>query len=367
MTDKSKTPGETAPGATVSQTPFVHSPFVRADKAYAPPPYPAPIDLYLDGNEGIAIAPELLKEIGALDVEIVRRYPKNRPLEQLLATRFDLPREQVLVTAGADDALERIIRATVSPGTEALMPVPTFEMIERYVLLAGGHVNPVLWLEGALPLDALLAKINVRTSLITIVSPNSPTGLTVSIDAIGAISAAAPDRLILVDLAYVEFADRDITADVLQLPNTVVTRTLSKAYGIAGARVGYALGSAEAIALMRAAGHPYAVSSISIALAMRRLESGQDEMTRWVARVRKERAELIDMLRSRGVSAGPSEGNFIFVTHPDAAGIRHGLALRGIGVRGFPGIHHLENSLRITLPGEPEAFKRLYDGLQNLT
>ncbi|NLN62754.1 MAG: histidinol-phosphate aminotransferase family protein [Myxococcales bacterium] len=362
----SQTPPKNSP-PNAAAAPFRHSPFVRAENAYATPPYPAPIDLHLDGNEGIAISQTLLQELGNLDVEAVRRYPKNQPLEQQLAARLGLSPAQVLVTAGADDALERAIRTAVRPGDEVLMPVPTFEMIERYVLLAGGRVVSVPWLDGPLPLNDLTRNINDATGLIVVVTPNSPTGLTASMDAITAIAEAAPDRMLLVDLAYIEFADRDITHEVLQLPNAVVTRTLSKAYGIAGARVGYALGSPEAIALLRAAGHPYAVSSLSLALATHRLQADDAPMQRWISKVRSERADLIALLRDRGISVTDSEGNFICVTHPQAADIRNGLALRGIGVRGFPHNPLLRDSLRVTLPGDDNDFARLYDAFQNLT
>jgi len=300
------------------------------------------------------------------DPRALRRYPDTGPLQALLARRAGIQPDQVLVTAGADDALERAIRAVLAPGRELVLPVPTFGMIERYARLAGAQVNGIPWLEGPLPVDALLEAVTERTAMIAVVTPNSPTGLAATAEELRRLSEAAPGALLLVDLAYVEFADEDLTAAALSLPNAMVTRTLSKAWGLAGLRVGWAAGPPEVLEWMRAAGHPYAVASTSLELAVQRLGTGGDEVDRFVRRVREERGQLVALLRRLGASAGPSWGNFVLGRFDDPGWVRDGLAGLGVAVRAFPGRPMLEDALRITTPGDRETFARLTAGLETV-
>jgi len=313
----------------------------------------APCDLWLAGNEGRppatldALVPA--KEFG--------RYPSSSALESRVAERFAVDPARALVTAGADDGLLRLALAFLAPGRELVLPTPTFEMIPRYAALAGGDVVEVPWEDGAAyPVDAVLAAITPRTSLIAVVSPNNPTGAVASPEDLRTLSEAAPDALLIVDQAYAEFADEDLTAPALALPNAVVLRTMSKAYGCAGLRVGFALGSAEVVETLRAAGNPYPVSAGSLVAAARRLE---DDVSPTVGRVRRERSALLATLEELGVSAAPSQGNFVFLRTPRAVQVRDLMAGLGIAIRAFPGVPGLSDALRITLPGDSAGYTRL--------
>ncbi|MDQ7087380.1 MAG: aminotransferase class I/II-fold pyridoxal phosphate-dependent enzyme [Acidobacteriota bacterium] len=145
--------------------------------------------------------------------------------------------EQVLVTAGADDAIERVVRAFAGGGRQVIVPQPTFTMIDRYVQRCGAKSVAVPWLEGPWPLDAVLSRIDERTAVIAVVSPNNPTGLTCAPEILARLSKAAPRAVLLVDLAYGEYAATDLSACARKLPNAVVCRTFSKARGLAGLRV----------------------------------------------------------------------------------------------------------------------------------
>ncbi|MGE5361669.1 MAG: pyridoxal phosphate-dependent aminotransferase, partial [Bacteroidales bacterium] len=234
--------------------------------AYQVPRHGAPIDLPLDGNEGPIAALDLSAVLGDAPT-LVNRYPSARRLQEQWAARLGIEPTRVRVTAGADEALDRIIRTFVGPGREMLATEPSFEMLPRYCALAGGRYVTVPWPSGPFPTAALLERISPRTSLVTVVTPNNPTGLVATIDDIRRLAAAAPHAVVLVDLAYVEFADVDPVREVLALPNAIVTRTLSKAWGLAGLRVGCAAGAADLIASLAAAGNPYPVSGLSLALA----------------------------------------------------------------------------------------------------
>ena len=342
------------------------SPLISGVTAYSPPPPPYPIDLRLDGNEGRPPPAGLLEEVIAAGPEILRTYPSARPLEAEIAESIDVDPSRVIVTAGGDDAIERAVRATMAPGRELILPVPTFEMIERYASLTGCDIRTVPWPDGAYPVDEVLAAVTGATSLVVAVTPNSPSGLVATREDLERLSRGAPSSLVLVDLAYIEFADDDVTSFALTLPNALVVRSLSKAWGLAGLRVGWAAGPAEVIGWLRAAGHPYAVSGPSLRIASARLRTGREEVARFAERIREERRLLSERLEALGASVLPSQANFVLARVGDAEAVRTGLARRGIAVRIFPGKPDLEGRLRITLPGDGEGFERLVRGLTEI-
>lgn len=358
------------------------APMVRSLRAYAPAvgaggDRPRVVDLKLDANEGPAPSSVLMDWLKPKSSELLRRYPSAAGFEAQIAGVLGLDAARVVVTAGGDDALERIARAVLAPGREAILTTPTFEMIGRYAMLAGADVVEVPWLEGPLDVEAIEGKIGPRTAAIFVVTPNNPTGQTVSAETIRRLAAAIPAGLLVVDLAYTEYADEDLSEVVASLPNAVGVRTFSKAWGLAGLRVGYAFGSEEVIGWLRAVGHPYAVSGPSLAIASAWFEAGRSRVEGAIRRVRIERRELAAHLRDLGAEPLESEANFVLVRVPERAGANadgmartpaaHGVADAllglGIGVRRFGVASTLASYLRITLPGEAGAFNRLCKGL----
>ena len=325
-----------------------------------------PVDLHLDGNEGPPPPGSLFERLASRSGDLLRRYPNPKDLEERLAARHGVLPDQVVVTAGGDDAIERACRVMLSPGRELLVPSPTFEMFGRFARLMGARVREVPWPEGPLPTEALIEAADDATTLVAVASPNNPTGAMASAEDLRRLSEAVPQALLIVDLAYAEFADEDLTAAALALPNAVVVRTLSKAWGLAGLRVGYALGATDLVGWMRAAGLPYAVSRPSLALASAWLAEGGDEVARFVERVRGERSRLTWVLGGLGARVAPSQANFVLARVRNARWVRDALAGLGIAVRAFPGSADLSDGLRITCPGEAAAFARLEAALQTV-
>jgi histidinol-phosphate aminotransferase len=264
-------------------SPFL-TPRLASWTAYKVPRHPAPIDLFLDGNEGLSPPPELLRWLADAPVDVVRRYPSAQHLEARLAALHGVDPARVMVAAGGDDAIDRLCRAVLCEGRTLVLPTPTFEMIARYARLVGAEVLEVPWGDGPYPAAQVARLVDARTGLVALVSPNNPTGQVASVEDLHTV--AATGALVLVDLAYVEFGDDALFRAALALPNAVVIRTLSKAWGLAGLRVGYAVGPAALLDGMRAAGAPYAVSGPSLHLAHRWLDAGQEAMAGFVAEVR---------------------------------------------------------------------------------
>jgi histidinol-phosphate aminotransferase len=353
------------PKGTVNIAPWAHG-----VSGYRPP-LRTGIDLPLDANEGPAPPPGLWEAVERATrehgSEILRRYPDARELESTLARRLGIDPARVLVTAGGDDALDRACRLTLFPGRDLVLPVPTFEMFHRYAAQAGATVAEVAWPSGAFPIESVLRAITPRTGAIAVVSPNNPTGAVATPADLRQVarSAAEVGALVIADLAYAEFADQDLTDTAIEFQNVIAVRTLSKAWGLAGLRVGYALGDETLISLLRAAGGPYAVSGPSIAIALAALAVGQQPMLAAVNRIRQERIALAAALRTLGIDALDSQANFVLARSPNAPAIRDRLLTQGISVRGYPSNPALQDCLRITCPADPESVARLLGAIRS--
>ena len=273
--------------------------------AYAVPRAPFPIDLRLDGNEGQAPDTALLDAFRQCSSASIRQYPSSLALERAIAARYRIAPEQVLITAGGDDAIQRICRAFLGPTRSIVLPVPTFEMIGRFARWEESEILPVPWESPRYPVNEVLKAVQADTTVIAMVSPNNPTGGWATVDDLREVAQAAPGALVMVDAAYAEFGDVDLTETALELPNTLVLRTFSKAYGLAGLRIGYVMGEARWVRALRAAGLPYPVSQPSIALALRALEGGEGRLD-YTDRVAAERPMLAERLRAAGWKVSPS-------------------------------------------------------------
>lgn len=301
-----------------------------------------------------------------MNPELLRRYPSAADLEAMIAHRLSVSSDRVLVTAGGDDALARACLAFVEPEREMILPVPTFEMLVRYCRIAGGKPVEIPWLDSEFPLAKFLDGIIDRTSVVAVVSPNNPTGSAVSATALEKIAAKATGALLLVDLAYAEFADENLMEIVLDTPHALAVRTFSKAWGLAGLRVGYAIGSADIIRCLRAAGNPYAVAGPSAAFVASQLQQSDERMREYISRVRQERETLRDFLVQRGVDALPSQANFVFARLDNAEFVWNELGRRQIAVRWFGDQPFLNDALRITCPGGESEFQLLVQALHEI-
>lgn len=340
------------------------SPRIAQLTVYQPRAKRGDITLKLDSNEGRAPA-GLVARLHEQRPELFSQYPRASRLEALLAERLGVEPARLLVTAGADDALDRICRAVLSPERNILLPSPTFEMLPRYATLAGAAVRTVPWLGGAYPTRAVIDAADESSAVIAVVSPNNPTGGVATPADLIALRREVPHALLVVDLAYGELADVDLTEAALALPDTVVVRTLSKAWGLAGLRVGYVAGPERIVGWLRRAGNPYAVASPSLALAEQQL-ADEAGMLEYVARVRDERARLFSVLLELGAQPLPSQGNFVLCEPPSAEGLVDRLAGRGIAVRTWPDDPLLSRFVRISCPGDEGDMVRLLTALSEV-
>ena len=339
-------------------------PWLR-EPPYRVPRHPAPTQLRLDGNEGLLPPEQILKSLKNLTANALKQYPDAHELESKLARHFNLPPESVLVTAGGDDALLRMCRAFLCPGRNLVVPSPTFEMIPRFTLWCGASTRLVSWVDSAYPIDEVLNAVDADTSVIAVVSPNNPTGSIASPNDLRRLSVEAPGSMIMLDAAYIEFADEDLTEVALSLPNALIFRTFSKARGLAGLRIGYVMGASQWISSLRAVGLPYPVSSASLLLAKSSIDN-QSSVDDFVSTVRKERKVIANQLANCGWEVPSSQGNFVFAHGLSSQWWRDALASLGIGIRIWPNDKTLANAIRITCPGNKKLLTQLTTAIQTV-
>lgn len=341
------------------------SPIVSEMRPYEVPAHPASIDLRLASNEGPLI-PEELRRFDDPDGELVRCYSTGRALQAEIAEQLGVEADQVLLTAGGDDALYRAMRVIAAPGREVVLPTPTYEMIERAIQLVGAKPRPVEWWRRGLPVGEMLEAVGPQTAAAVLVTPNNPTGSTASRAEIEQLLEGLGGRLLVVDQAYREFSDEDPTPELIRQPNVLLIRTLSKAFGLAGLRIGVAIGHASVVELMRTVGDPYPVAGPSLAIAYRAIRDTGQWQKRYLSQVREERQQLVGLLGELGQRPMPSEGNFVLSEFDNAAWVADGLAGLGVAVRGFPDRPRLASSLRITCPGSQQGWRKLEASLRTV-
>jgi histidinol-phosphate aminotransferase len=281
-------------------------------------PYQSPIvsraGLSLDLNESMAgCSPRVLARLRSLTAADVSLYPEREVGERLIANFLGLAPEQVLLTNGMDEALSLLFATYLAPGDELLFADPTFVM---YPMLGEALEAQVVRLRSgedlSLPVADFLARISPRTRVIAIANPNNPTGLATSRADLLKIAEAAPAAAVLIDEAYFEFGGDTLLPDLASHPNLFVGRTFSKAYGLAGLRLGVLTGTAEQIDYLRRPSLPFNVNSVVLACLEEAL-ADQMFVRDHVAEVKQGRGRLAKLFDELGLCFWPSQTNFVLV------------------------------------------------------
>ncbi len=300
------------------------------------------------------------------------RYPEPQPaaLVEALATLYGVRPNQLLVGRGSDEAIDLLVRAFCRAGRDAiLIQPPTFGM---YAVCArvqdAGVVEVPLAADFTLDVDAVLAALTPAVKLVFICTPNNPTGQPAPRAEVERLAQALASRaLLVVDEAYVEFADEGSVSDLIdRYDNLAVLRTLSKAWALAGARIGSLLANAGVIALLRRIMAPYPLPLPCVDAALMALSGwGQANARAHLAVVREQRALMQAALhRLPGVrEVLPSQANFLAVRFDDAGSIYQRLLGAGIVVRDVRRYSNLGDALRITI-GTPAENDRVLAVLQ---
>jgi histidinol-phosphate aminotransferase len=307
-------------------------------------------------------SPRVLEALRAAVSEDLRRYPDPQATElrQRAAEVYGLAAECILAGNGSDDLLTMLFRAFVDGPEQVAYPVPTYSLYDTLAQIQGTTPTHVPWGPGGgLPSQALL---DHGERLIFVCNPNAPTGTFTPLPAIEDLARRARG-LVVVDEAYVDFADGSALALLPTCPNVVVLRSFSKSFSLAGMRLGLAFAHAAVISELNKVKDSYNLDRLSLVAACAALEDC-DHMRANVQRVRASRDALIPALRELGFDVLPSHTNFVLAKTPtgDAAPLYEELKARGILVRYFAQ-PLLKDALRITV-GTPEENAALLDALR---
>lgn len=314
----------------------------------------------LASNENPLGVGQLVK--AALDQQLagITRYPDANGfyLKQALADKYDLAPAQFTLGNGSNDVLELIARSFVTPDHEVIFAQHAFVVYPLVTQAIGATGVAVPAKDWGHDLPAMLAAITERTRLIFIANPNNPTGTFLTAEALYEFLTQVPkDVLVVLDEAYFEYVDKELQAPSITwltaFSNLIITRTFSKAYGLAGLRVGYSMSHPDIADILNRVRQPFNCNSFALAAAQAAL-SDHDFLTASVALNNQQRAVLETFFSDQGIGYIPSKGNFITMElTQDPAAVYQALLHKGVIVRPVAG-YGLTQHLRVSIGTELE-------------
>jgi len=337
---------------------------VHEMREYHSPLSSATIDLRLDMNESTTgCSPRVLAKLNSMDARTLALYPRREPGEKLVAEFMGVAAEHILLTNGADEGIDLLCRAYLEPGSEIVVVTPTFAMYEVFAQTEDAKVVRVpAGPEFSFPIRGVLDAITPQTRIIVICNPNNPTGLSVARSSIMKVIEAAPDAAILLDEAYFDFYGQTMMDQIGKLPNLFIARTFSKAYGLAGLRLGVMAGDKEQISVLRRMVSPFNVNAFAMECLAEAL-ADREFVNTYVAQVRAGREWLQSELEQLHFKCWPSQANFVLCRLGNAKkAILEALRARGIALRDRP---DCEGCARITV-GKQHEMERLIAELKQV-
>ncbi len=323
-------------------------------------------DIWLNANENPwSPQPEQLQ---------LNRYPEPQPpvLVELFSALYEMNPEQLLVTRGSDEGIDLLIRACCRAGIDHIIDTPpTYGMYETSASIQGiKTINIPLLTDFSLNKTAIITAINSFTKIIFICSPNNPTANLFTMNEILELcKQSQANTLVVVDEAYLEFSSTPSMAKhIKQQPNLVVLRTLSKAYGLAGARCGVVLAHQQIIDVLKRIIAPYPIPTPIVDTVMQNLTKERcAQVQNQIKIIQQERQQLIEILKNSPaiLQVWPSETNFILFKVADAGLFMDHFAQHGMVLRDRSKLTHLHNCVRITV-GQPHENIRFKEILQNM-
>jgi histidinol-phosphate aminotransferase len=326
--------------------------------------------LSLDLNESMAgCSPRVLARLHSLSAADVSLYPQREVGERLVANFLGIAPEQVLLTNGMDEALSLLFTTYLGPGDELLFADPTFVM---YPMLGEALGAQVVRLQSGedltLPVADFLARISPRTRVIAIANPNNPTGLAASRADLLKIAESAPDAAVLIDEAYFEFSGAALTCrtmipDLARHPNLFVARTFSKAYGLAGLRLGVLTGTADQIDYLRRLSLPFNVNAVALSCLEEAL-ADRAFVSEHVVQIKRGRERLAQLFDELDLRFWPSQTNFVLVrVGAKAKAFVESMERRGVLVRDSSANPGCDGCVRITV-GTPRQMDEVLQAIR---
>jgi histidinol-phosphate aminotransferase len=324
----------------------------------------------LDKNERVTAFPEDFFEqlISDLTSDHLTAYPETEEIYERLAQLHNVPTDNIMLTAGSDMAIRHCFDLFVNSGGEVVVLDPTFAMVDIYCQLYGAEKQAIRY-DSQLKLDLgrLFEVIGTKTELIVIANPNSPTGTLISnADLTEVLNKAAKFQVpVLVDEAYYGFCKQTAVSMLEEHENLIVSRTFSKAFGLAGLRVGYLLAQTEISQLLYRFRPMYEINSIGVLAALKLLDQPSVSESYLLA-TEEGRRYLLKFVSERGLSFQDSQTNFVYIDFGDKKQeVMDEFSRSGILVRGGLPIEGFETFLRVSL-GPVEIMETLIGALRRV-
>jgi len=335
-------------------------------------PYPVPERsrrglVRLDMNENNYGCPRaVLRALRRIRAEDISLYPDYRPFIGRLAAKIGFRPEEIVLTAGADEAIRAVVETVLEAGDEVVFPVPGFPIYPLAVRLRQGNLVTVPYrADFSFPISEVLAAITPRTRVIVVVSPNNPTGSVISETDLERLLRALPEGVVLLDHTYHRFAGIDFSRQIRCHDNLVTLHSFSKIQGLAGLRLGYILAQADAIVAVSRVLPPFSVNSLALIAAEAALEA-DGEVAAAVTTIVAERERLRAELEKLGVPAGASRANFLLADFGAGCDkVQEMLASKKIAVKNLDREPGLAGKLRITI-GRPRENDILLEELARI-
>jgi len=310
-------------------------------------PYPLPDGFVQDLQEAVRAIP-------------LNRYPDREAtqLREVLAAHTGHAFEGTWAANGSNEVIQQLLLAYGGPGRAAVVFPPTYELFARLSWATHtGAVSVEVAEPWAIGPTQIAAAVVEQPDVVFVCSPNNPTGNTQAPGVVAELASALETALIVVDEAYIEFGGHSALGLVATHPNVVVVRTMSKAFALAGARLGYLLADPVVVEDLRRVRLPYHVSALTQAAGLTALQHSEDALAILDALREQRDRILVALSQTAGVTAYPSQSNFVlFRTERDASDVWRGLLDRGVLVRDFT--KTIPGCLRVNAgtPEETEAF-----------
>ena len=338
---------------------------VREISKYSPPTEGRRGMLRLDFNENTTgCSPKVVQALRKITAEEISAYPEYGKFTAKLAESLNIDENEILLTNGSDEAIKLAMDVFIEKGDEVVIPEPTFRLFEIYAQIAGAKIAKMNYNEDmSFPTDKILKKLDEKPKMLVLVNPNNPTGTGINGEDLLKIIVRAKNTIILLDEAYCEYSGKSAKEKIGQFPNLIILRTFSKAFGLAGLRIGYLISNPKIISAMKKAASPYSINAIAIKAAEAAIE---DEMfvEKYVNEIRVNREIVRKELGALNIDTFPSETNFIIAKFGKSSGtICKRLRAKGILVRDVGKYGLLEGCLRITI-GTMEQCKTFLEGLK---
>ena len=317
--------------------------------------------LRLDFNENtFAPSPRVMERLRALTPEALTVYPEREHAEMATARHFGLAPDQVFLANGVDEAIHLLCLAFLEEGDEAVVATPSFFMYDVSVgAMTGALVRVQSDASLEFPFERVLAAITPRTKLILLATPNNPTGQTVPREQMLRICAAAPHAVVFADEAYFHFHGETTLGDVGRVPNLIVGRTFSKAYGLANLRLGMLAGDARLMQFVRKVSSPYNVNGVALAVLPEAL-ADEAYLAWYVDQVHRGRVRVEQTLASLGIRYWSSHANFVlFEVGPRHKELVAKMRERGVLLRDRSSDPGCDGFVRITIGVEEHVTRGL--------